>query len=57
MSAKMHWVEITDSAEIQAMSEDIGAPMVYEKDGRYWAPADEVRAWRCSGRDGLDEHG
>jgi hypothetical protein len=46
MSAKIRWVEITDPVEIEAMREDIGAPHVYERDGRYWALADEVRAWR-----------
>lgn len=46
MSAKMRWVEITDSREIEMMQEDIGAPMVHLKEGHYWALADEVRAWR-----------
>lgn len=47
MSAKIRWIEIIDPVEIEAMQGDIGAPMVYEKEGHYWALADEVRVWRA----------
>lgn len=48
MSTKMRWVEITDADEIESMRGDIGAPMIYFRDGHYWVLADEMRFWRAS---------